>query len=166
MLIGNIAHPHGKDLPAIVELDLPAALAVDIFAVPAHHLVGHNVEMAAGLVAQELFEQGANDRSHAPGQNDDGHVVLLGPIVELLEVWVQLHVLLQDLDALVERGLDAVEHFTEGVPKRQYVNYQIPASHAFLPPTGNQESRREPARSKPCGDQRRNRDCQSATISL
>lgn len=156
----------GKDLPLIMELNLPAALAVDILAFPGHHLVGHNMNVAVGLVAQELFEQGANDRSHAPGQNDDGHVVLLGPVVELLEVWVQLHVLLQDLDTFVERRLDAVEHFAEGIPRRQTTSIINTCNNVCLHPTGNQESRREPARSMPDGDRGRNRDCQSATVSL
>jgi len=101
-----------------VELDLPAALAVDILAVPAHHLIGNNVKVAARLMTQELFEQGTNDRAHAPGEKDNGHVVLLGPVVELLKVWVQLHVLLQDLDTLVEWSVDAIEHFAEGIPER------------------------------------------------
>ena len=156
----------GKDLPLIVELNLPAALAVDILAFPGHHFVGDNMNVAVGLVAQELFEQGANDRPHAPGQNDDGHVVLLGPVVELLEVWVKFHVLLQDLDTLVERGLDAVEHFAEGIPIRQSMLIIDTCNDVRLDPTGNQESRREPARSMPGGDRGRNRDCQSATVSL
>jgi hypothetical protein len=111
----DVAHRRSRNIPCIVELNLPASRAVNILAVPAHHLVGNDVNVTVNLVAQELFEQGNDDRAHASGQNDDGHVVLLSPVVKLLKVWVKLHVLLQDLDALVERGLDAVEHFTESV---------------------------------------------------
>lgn len=49
-------------------LDLPAALAVDILAIPRDHLVADNGEVALGLVAKELFEQRTNDGAHAGGQ--------------------------------------------------------------------------------------------------
>lgn len=101
-------------------LDLPATLAVDILAIPRNHLVADNGEVALGLVAKELLEQGTNDRAHAGGQNDDGHIVLLCPVIELLKVRVQLHVLLQDLDAFVVRGLDAFEHEAEGVTNGEH----------------------------------------------
>lgn len=97
-------------------LDLPATLAVDILAIPAHHLVADNVKMASRLVAQEFLEQGADDWSHARRENDNGHVVVPGPVVELGKERVQLHVLFQCLDTLVVRGVDALEHFAEGVP--------------------------------------------------
>lgn len=125
-------------------LYLPAALAVDILAIPRNYLVADNGEMALGLVAKELLEQRANDGAHAGGQNDDGNIVLLGPVIELLKVWVQLHVLLQDLDALVVGGLDTLEHEAEGVTncdrsmvrrcfqKKLRVSGLLPEAHALL----------------------------------
>lgn len=97
-------------------LDLPATLAVDILTIPAHHLVADDVKMAAWLVAQEFLEQGTDDGSHTRRENDYGNVVIPGPVIELGEEGVQLHVLLQCLDTLVVRGVDALEHFAKGVP--------------------------------------------------
>lgn len=132
----------GERSPLIVILDLPSTLAVNILAIPGDHLVADNGEVALGLVAEELLEQRTNDRAHARGQNDDGHVVLLGPVVEFLKVWVQLHVLLQDVDALVVRGLDAREHEAEGVtmgmawseaiPIEHWASGRLPETHALL----------------------------------
>lgn len=96
-------------------LDLPAAFAVDVLTIATHYLVAHNVKVVAGLVTEELFEQRTNDRLHAGGQDDNGDIVLSGPVVKLLEVWVQLHVLQQRRDTLVVGGLDARKHLTEGV---------------------------------------------------
>lgn len=106
--------------------DLPAALTVDILAITASHLVGDDGKMATGLVAQELLEQRSNDRAHTRGQNDNGDIVLLGPVVELLEVWVQLHVLQQNFDALVVGGLDACEHLAEGITEPVQSEYIRP----------------------------------------
>jgi hypothetical protein len=97
----------GIDLPVIVVLDLPATFAVYILTIPARRLVGNNSEMVGRLVAKELLQQSADDGVHARRQNDNGHVVVLGPVVEFLEVWVQLHVLQQYLNTLVVWGLDA-----------------------------------------------------------
>lgn len=96
-------------------LDLPATLAVNILAVARHNLVADNVKVVAGLVAEELLEQRTDDRPHAGRQNNNGDIVVTGPVVELLEVWVQLHVLQEGCDTLVVGGLDAAEHLTEGV---------------------------------------------------
>lgn len=104
-----------KDVPLVVVLDLPATLAVDILAVAGHHLVADDVKVVSGLVAEELLEQRTNDGLHAGGQNDDRNIVVTGPVVELLEVWVQLHVLQKRRDTLVVGGLDASEHLTESV---------------------------------------------------
>lgn len=148
-------------------LDLPAALAVDILAIPRDHLVADNGEVALGLVAKELFEQRTNDGAHAGGQNDNGHVVLLGPVIEFLKVWVQLHVLLQDLDALVVRGLDALEHEAEGVTdfthsmvrrcSSELVEIEIPTGNPCAPP--------ELHHSTCVAPRDRSQGCQSATLS-
>lgn len=96
-----------KDIPLVVVLDLPATLAVDILTVAGHHLVADDVKVVAGLVAEELLEQCTNDGLHAGGQDNDRNIVVTGPVVKLLEIWVQLHVLQKCSDALVVGGLDA-----------------------------------------------------------
>lgn len=79
--------------PAITVLNLPTTLAVDILAIPAHRLVGNDGEVAGWLVTEELLQQGADNGLHARRQNDNGNIVILGPVVEFLKVRVQLHVL-------------------------------------------------------------------------
>ena len=96
--------------------DLPAALAVDVLAIPGNHFVADNGQMAFGLVTEELLEQSTDDWAHARGQDHDGDIVLLGPVVELFKVGVQFHVLFEDLDALVIGSVDTLQHDAEGVP--------------------------------------------------
>lgn len=60
------------------------------------------------LMAEQLFEKTANNRNHARGHHNDRDVVFLGPVIEFDKVWIQFHVLLQDLNALVKAGLYAV----------------------------------------------------------
>lgn len=100
-------------------LDLPTSRSVDVLAIPTLDVIGNNSQMlGVRLMTEQLLKQPANDRNHARGQNNDRDVVFLGPVVEFGKVWVQFHVLLQDLNALGETGLDAVQHITEGIPKR------------------------------------------------
>lgn len=146
-------------------LDLPATLTVDILAIPTHNLVADNVKMTGGLVAQELLKQRANDRAHSRRQNDDGHIVVLGPVVKLRKEGVQLHVLLQCLDTLVVRGVDALKHFAEGVPKcRRWLGCNLADSQYFFL-TENPTFPRGPDRSIRGDVHGRTRDCQSATVS-
>ena len=96
-------------------LNLPTTLAIDMLAISAHGLVGNDGEVAGGLVAQELLQQGTDNGSHSRGEDDNGNIVFLGPVVEFFEVWVQLHVLQQRVDALVVWGLDAIKHLAKGI---------------------------------------------------
>lgn len=113
--------------------DLPSTLAVDILAIPAGNIVRHNGQVFGRLVTEEPFEEGADDGLHAGGKDDDGDVVLLGPVVELLEEGVQLHVLQEGFDALVVRGLDARKHLTEGITKVRSVNAIAMGRELILP---------------------------------
>lgn len=94
--------------------NLPPGLRVDIPATPTTNLVRNDLDII-GLVAEQLDEQRVDDRDHSRREDHDGHVVRLGPVVELGEVRVQRHLRAELADALVERRRDAVEHFTEGV---------------------------------------------------
>lgn len=96
-------------------LDLPTTLAVDVLSIPAGGLVGNDGEVAGWLVAEELLQQGTDNGPHSRRKDDNGNIVILGPVVEFLEVRVQLHVLQQNFDALVVRGLDAFKHLAEGI---------------------------------------------------
>ena len=60
-----------------------------------------------------MHEQSTDDVRHARRQHDDGHVVLQGPVVEVLEIRIQLDVVTERSDALWKRLLDAVEHVSE-----------------------------------------------------
>lgn len=96
-------------------LDLPAPLGVDVLAITALNLIGNNVEVVVRLAAQKRLEESADDWNHAGRQHHDRDIVLLGPFVEFHEVGIQLHVLLEVLDALVVGGLDAVQHVAKSV---------------------------------------------------
>lgn len=95
--------------------NLPAAFGVDVLSVPASNLICHYLDIVR-LMAQKSNEQGVDNRNHSRRQNDNGNVMLLGPVIELGEVRVQFHVLAEDPDALVEGSLDAVQHVPERVP--------------------------------------------------
>lgn len=96
-------------------LDFPTTLAVDILAIATYHLVADNVKVVTGLVAEKLLQQRTNNGPHPRRQNDNGHIVVTSPVVELLEVWVQFHVLQECCDTFVVGSLDATKHFTESV---------------------------------------------------
>lgn len=137
---------HEDDIPLVVVLNSPAPLAVDILAITADNLVGNDAQMAIGLVAQEFLEKGTDDWAHATRQDDDWDIILLGPVVELQEIRVQLHVLQQLVDTLVEWGLYAVEHFKESVTRNNVlsISISIPIHDSIL--TGSPKSRPGPSR--------------------
>lgn len=102
------------DSPVVMKFDLPATLLVDGLALSGKHVVAHNLDVP-GTVAQQLVQQGLNDRPHAAAQYDYGDVVITCPGVELLETRVQLDVCGQDVDAIVVWSRDTVHHLLEGV---------------------------------------------------
>lgn len=64
-LVGTSNLNMGFALPIIVILNLPAALAVDILAIPAHGLIGDDSEVVGGLVAKELLQESTDNRVHS-----------------------------------------------------------------------------------------------------
>lgn len=93
---------------------LPSALAVNVLTIAALDFVGHDGDVVR-FGTQHDLNQRFDDGDHARGEDHDGHVVFLGPLVEGLEARVELHVRLQDLDALVEGGVDTFQHLSEHV---------------------------------------------------
>lgn len=99
-------------------LDLPTAWSVDVLAVTAFHIISDDMDVV-GLVAQEDLKQGTDNRDHSRRQDHDWHIVRLGPLIELDEMGIQLHMPTKLRDTLVEGGLDAIKHVTESIPKKQ-----------------------------------------------
>jgi hypothetical protein len=113
-----------------VVFDLPSSWGVDVLAVAALYVVGHDGQMCwVRLVAEKGLEKSADDGLHSRGQDDDRHVVLLSPVVELNEVLVDLDTVLQDLDALGEPGFDTVQHVAKRVPMRRSLVLSKLSSH-------------------------------------
>ena len=98
-------------------LDLPTAWSVDVLAVTAFHIISDDMDVV-GLVAQEGLEQGTDNRDHSRRQDHDWHIVRLGPLIELDEMGIQLHMPTKLRDTLIEGGLDAIKHVTESIPKK------------------------------------------------
>lgn len=96
-----------------MELDGPATLLVEILALSACNVVADNLDIPAR--AQQNVQESSDDGLHATAQNDNGNIVLARPVVELGEAGVEHNVLLENFEALVKGGVDAVEHFLKGV---------------------------------------------------
>jgi hypothetical protein len=95
--------------------NLPSILIVDALPGPRCNLVANNLQRLGLLLAEHVGKQGADDGLHATTQDDNGHVVLLGPVKELFEARIEVDVLAEDVDALVQGGANAVEHLPEGI---------------------------------------------------
>lgn len=95
-----------------MEHNLPPLLLVDALPRASSNLITHNLHPAA-ILTEQLIQQRADNRGHAPTQNDDGDIVRLCPIVERAEPGVELNALEQDVGALVEGGRDRIQHLLE-----------------------------------------------------
>jgi len=95
--------------------NLPPILIVDALPGPRGNLVANNLQRVGLLLPEHVSKQGTDDGLHATTQDDNGHVVLLGPVEELSEARVEVDVLAEDVDALVKGGADAVEHLPKGI---------------------------------------------------
>ena len=104
-------------LPVITVFYLPSTFAVDIFAITALNIIGHNVKRAIIVLAQQTVQESLDDGEHARRQHDDGDIVLLGPVIELLEVRIQLHFLQELFDTFIVRRLDRIHHLPERLAK-------------------------------------------------
>lgn len=93
----------------------PALLIQTLLPLPNNHLVANNLQTIRLLFPQEMRQQRPDHGLHAARQDNNRHVVLLGPVEELLEARVQVDVLQQRLNALVKGRRDAVQHFLETV---------------------------------------------------
>lgn len=106
-----------SEAAVVVENNLPPFLVVDVLARPGLHVIAHNLQLAGGLLAQEVSQQPSDDRRHPAAQHDNGDVVCPRVRMELLESGVQLNVLQQQVDTLVVRRAYAVHHVLETVPE-------------------------------------------------
>jgi len=95
----------------------PAIRLVDVLPRPRRNIVAHNLQRIGLLLPEKGGQQRPDDGLHAAAQNHDGDVVLTRPEKKLLEALIERDVLEQSLYALVEGGVDAVQHFLEGVSK-------------------------------------------------
>lgn len=98
-----------------MKLDFPSTLRIHIPPIATLDIISDNVEERVGSVSEERVKESTNDRDHSGRENDNRDVVSLRPAIELDEVGVELHLVLQVVDAGVEGGFDAVHHVSEGV---------------------------------------------------
>ncbi len=101
-------------LPVVVENNLPTAFLVPEPSRSVLDIIGHDLD-SVRLGSEKMGQQGPDDRHHAGGEDDDGHVVRRGPVVEVLEARVESDLRAERPDAFGERRLHAVEHFPERV---------------------------------------------------
>lgn len=102
--------------PVIMESNHPPSLLIQtLLALPNNNLVANNLQTIRLLFTQKVSQQRPDHGLHATAQDNDRHVVLLGPVEELLEAGIQGDVLQQSLDALVKGRADAVQHLLEAV---------------------------------------------------
>ena len=96
-----------------MKLDVPPSFLLFGLRRAVDNLVAHDLDVLR-FRAEELHEQRADDGRHARGQHNHGDVRRPRPCVELLEMWVELDVFAEEVDALGEGHRDAVDHFLEG----------------------------------------------------
>jgi len=101
----------------IMVLDIPASDVVNLLARLGLDIVGHDLHILHLLFAHKVSQEGLDYGLHPPAEHDDGDVVGPAPRVELLEFWVELDVVEQELHALVERQVDAV-HISRNVSRK------------------------------------------------
>lgn len=75
----------------IMELDLPAALLFLLLRGPVLDLVAHNLNIIA-FWTDQMNEQSPDDWCHARGEDNDWDTGLSRPLVEVVEIWVELDV--------------------------------------------------------------------------
>lgn len=103
----------------VVELDRPAVGDVERVAGGAGlGLVGHNLDVAHQLLAQQVLEERLEHGNHPTAQHDHGHVVRPRPHHEVAKVRVQRDVVSEDVQHSRERHLPRVEHLLESVAER------------------------------------------------
>ncbi|TLS26144.1 hypothetical protein PpBr36_05007 [Pyricularia pennisetigena] len=84
-------------------------------ALPDGDVVAHDLDVAHGLLPNQLPHQSLDDGAHAAAQDDDGDVVVAAPLVEARKRRVELDILEQQVDALVEGHGDRLQHAREDV---------------------------------------------------
>jgi len=98
----------------IVELDLPSTFLVFCLRGPIDTFVAHNLDII-GFGTDEVYQKAPNDFRHPGRKNYYWNTVVPGPHIKLFEVWIELDVFAEKLDALRKRILDAVHHFLKGL---------------------------------------------------
>lgn len=96
-----------------MEHNLPPVLLINALPRASPNLITHNLHPAA-ILAQQLIQQGTNNRGHPSTQNDDGNIIRLSPIIKAAEARIKLNALKQDVNTLIERRGDGIEHLLEG----------------------------------------------------
>ena len=99
----------------IVELDLPA---VFLFFLPRGlilNLVAHNLDIVP-FGTDQMNQERPDDWCHARREDYDWDIVFSRPFVEVVEIWVELDVVAEFLDALRKGCFDALHHGPEGIP--------------------------------------------------
>ena len=83
--------------------------------------IGHDLDLAALFLAQQMLQQRADDGDHPRRQHDDRDLVLERPVVEGGEARVERDFLTEDVDAFREGEAPAVDHFAEAVAEGDFV---------------------------------------------
>lgn len=110
----------------VVVLDGPAAAEVEVVERRlGDGRVGHDLDLAAFAVAEEVLEEGADDGHHAGGEDDDGDLVLERPVVEGGEAGVEFDVLAEDGDGFGEAEAPAVDHGLEAVAEGGFAGEHV-----------------------------------------
>lgn len=103
--------------PLIMEHNLPAPFLIDALAIPRCNVVSNDLDIVC-VLSYQVDQQRSNDRHHPATQDHDGYVVAPRPVIELLEIGIQLDILKEDLYTFIVGSLDRVHHLPESIPER------------------------------------------------
>ena len=98
----------------IMELDPPAAFLLFLLRGPILDLVAHNLDVIP-FRADQMNQERADDGCHARREDNDRDTVFSRPLIEVVEVRVELDVVAKFLDALRKGCFDAFHHGPEGI---------------------------------------------------
>ena len=98
----------------IMELDLPAAFLFFLLRGPILNLVAHNLNVVP-FRTDQMDQERPDDWCHARREDYDWDTVLSRPLVEVVEVGVELDVVAEFLNALWKGCFDALHHGPERI---------------------------------------------------